>query len=122
MMKLVLMFLGWYLILLGALLFGRPPLGKQLADWAMKDKTSRAWALVTAGFGVLFVWAATASRISPFIYVLGGLTMLKGIYLLLAPRAQLVGLVDWWNRLPQLAYRVWGAVALALGGLIVATL
>ena len=120
-MEVVLWIIGGYMVVMGALLCAKPLVGKRLADVWMKDKIHRGWALVTVGVGVLLLWAAPAGRATLFIQVLGCLSVLKGIYLLIAPRAQLMGVVTWWNRLPQMAHRVWGVVALAMGAVIITT-
>ena len=110
------------MVVVGTLLAVTPPLGKRLTDVWMKDKLNRGWALVTAGVGGLIIWAAPASRAAAFIQALGGLTLLKAIYLLVAPKAQLIGLVTWWNQLPPRTYRLWGLLSLALGATILVTL
>ena len=121
-MRLVLYVFGYYVAVIGVLLCVKPALGKRLADWWMKDKLNRAWAVVTGGLGVLLILAAPASRATGFIHVLGVLSILKGIYLLVAARSQLIGIVNWWNRLSQKAYRLWGLVTLVIGVAILATL
>ena len=119
-MTLVLRVFGWYLVVVGALLCARPPLGKRLADWWLKDKLSRPWALLPLGLGLLLLWAAPASRAPRFIQVLGGLGVLKGAYLLIAPAGQLAGVVRWWHQLPPAGHRWWGLASLLLGAAILA--
>lgn len=121
-MSIFLAALGCYMAVVGAALCFKPPLGKRLADLWLKDKVHRGWALVTLGIGALLIWAAPVSRAVLFIQVLGWLTVLKGIYLLIAPRGQLVGVVKWWNRLSEGRYRLWGLVTLTLGAAILITL
>ena len=121
-MRLFLGVFGTYMVVIGALLCATPRVGKRLTDVWMKDKVSRGWALVTAGVGLLFLWAASASRAPLFIQVLGALSILKGIYLLVAPRAPLLAVVKWWNHLSPGTYRVWGLVTLAMGAAVLWTL
>ena len=119
-MRLFLGVLGWYLLIVGGLLCAKPVLGKRLADVWMKDKIHRGWALVTVTVGLLFLWAAPSSRAILFIQILGWLTILKGAYLLVGPRKQLMRIVEWWHGLPQGGLRVWGLVSLAVGLAILA--
>jgi uncharacterized protein YjeT (DUF2065 family) len=121
-MRLVLLVLGWYLVIVGVALALVPTVGKRLTDLWLKDKVHRRWAMVTLALGVVILWAAPASRAVTFIYVFGGLSVLKGIYLLIAPRAQLLEIVRWWNTLPQPILRVWGAVAVGIGAAMLMTL
>jgi uncharacterized protein YjeT (DUF2065 family) len=71
--------------------------------------------LVTVAVGALLLWAAPASRAIPLIQLLGWLALLKGVYLLVAPRKQLMGIVQWWNRLSHGSLRLWGLVSLGVG-------
>lgn len=109
---------GWYLIVVGVLLCARPPLGKRLADWWLKDKLSRPWALLPFGVGLLLLWAAPASRTPWFLQAVGGLGVLKSAYLLIAPRGQWTGLISWWHRLSSAGYRWWGLLTFLLGAII----
>ena len=120
-MTLVLGVFGWYLLVVGALLCARPSLGKRLANWWLKDKLSRPWALVPFGLGLLLLWAAPASRAPRLIQVMGGLGVLKGAYLLLAPAGQLAGVVRWWHQLSPSGHRWWGLMSLLLGAAILVT-
>jgi len=109
---------GWYLVVVGAALCAKPAAGKRLADWWLKDKLSRPWALFPLAVGLLLLWAAPASRTPVFIRALGWVGVLKGIVLLVAPREPLVRCVSWWNDLPQAGLRLWGAVAMAFGAAV----
>ncbi|MBI2105107.1 MAG: hypothetical protein HYT90_06005 [Candidatus Omnitrophica bacterium] len=121
-MGIVLAVFGWYLVVVGALLCAKPPMGKRLADWWLKDKLSRRWALLPLAVGLLVLWAAPASRVPTFIRTLGWLGVLKGIVLLIAPREPLMQFVSWWHRLPSGGLRLWGVVAAAFGAAILGSL
>lgn len=121
-MGLALAVFGWYLVVVGALLAAKPPVGKRLADWWLKDKLSRPWALLPLAAGILLLWAAPASRVPTFIQTLGGLGVLKGVVLLVVPRAPLLRFVAWWNDLPPAGLRLWGAVAVVVGAVVLGSL
>jgi uncharacterized protein YjeT (DUF2065 family) len=121
-MRIVLVMLGGYMAIAGVLLLLHPTFGKQCVDVLLKDKVSRRWAVVTVLLGVLIWWAAPASGVSRFIQVLGGITVVKGLYLIIAPREQLRRVIDWWYGLPRTAVRYWGVVAIVPGGAILLTL
>ena len=121
-MGLALAICGWYLVVVGAVLCAKPAARKRLTDWWLKDKLSRPWALLPFAVGLLLLWAAPASRLPGFIRALGGLGVLKGLVLLVAPREPLARFVSWWNRLPPTGLRLWGAVAVGIGAAIVGSL
>ena len=121
-MKIVLVVLGVYMSVVGLLLCVAPTLGKRLTEVWMKDKISRGWALVTLGVGALLICAASASRAPIYIYVLGWTSVAKGVYLVIAPRPQLLRVVTWWHGLSQGFLRLWGVVALGMGAAILLTL
>lgn len=121
-MQIALAVFGWYLIGVGALLCAKPPLGKRMADWWLKDKVSRRWALLPLAVGALLLWAAPGSRAPVFVRTLGGLGVLKGAILLVAPREPLVRFVSWWNYLPPAGLRLWGVLAVALGAALLVSL
>ena len=121
-MNLVLIVFGWYLIGVGALLCAKPPMGKRMADWWLKDKLSRRWVLLPLAVGMLLLWAAPGSRAPVFIRTLGGLGVLKGIVLLIAPREPLVRFVSWWNYLSPAGLRLWGGLVMAFGAAMLVSL
>ncbi len=121
-MTLFLAIFAWYMAGVGALMVLSPARAKRMTDLWMKDKVHRVLALVPAGIGVLLVWAAPASRAPIFIQVLGGISVFKAAYLLIAPKRQLKEIVDWWNGLSQGRYRLWGLLTLVLGICIITTL
>ena len=121
-MRIFLCVFSWYYVVIGLLLCVTPALGKRLANMWMKDKISRAWAVVTIAFGALFFWAAPASRATIFVQTLGGIAVLKGIYLVLAPRAQLTGIVTWWQQVPRRTLRLLGLFTFAIGASILTSL
>lgn len=121
-MTLFLAAFAWYMAGVGALMVLSPARAKRMTDLWMKDKINRAFVVLPAGIGALLVWAAPASRAPIFIQVLGGITLLKAAYLLVAPKRQLKEIVDWWNGLSQGRYRLWGLLTLALGIGIITTL
>lgn len=121
-MRMLLIVFGVYMAAAGALLIARPSIVSRSADWWVKRLEVRAWALLVLALGALILWAAPASRAPIFIRVLGGLSIAKGLYLLLAPRAQLGRFVARWTGLPADVYRLWGLAAAVIGGLLIATL
>ncbi len=110
--------LSLYSGLMGVLLVLVPKQGKLMADLLLKDKSHRGWALFTIVMGLGLLLAAPETRWSGLIAVLGVMTGIKGLYLLIAPREQLLGVVRWWDQLELKFYRLWGAVAMGFSVLL----
>ena len=121
-MRVVLWIVGNYMAVMGFIMAVKPALGKRLTDWMLKDKVSRRWALLTLAVGAVIFWAAPASHAPVFIQILGGISVGKGVYLLVAPRDQLMGVMEWWYRLPPSSVRLWGLVAVIIGVGVLGTL
>ena len=118
MIRFLVVALSLYLGVMGLLLVLVPTQGKKLADILLKDKSHRGWALFTILVGLGLLIAARQTRWSAFIAVLGVTTAIKGLYLLIAPREQLLGVVRWWDQLQPPLYRLWGAVSIVFSILI----
>jgi len=121
-MKIVLAVLGGYMIIAGVLLGVKPAMVRRYSEACLQERARRGWAVFTAVLGVLIVWASPVSRTPLFIQVLGGLTLLKGAYLLLAPKDQLPRVLNWWFQRPRRSYVLWGLTSLVLGVAIITTL
>lgn len=117
-MRLLVWALSAYMIVMGTLLISAPVWGKRMADWLLRDKTHRGFALITLAIGVGLFFAASEARWPVFIAALGALTAIKGCYLLVAPREQLRGVVERWEALPVAWRRGWGVAGLAAGVLM----
>lgn len=116
--RLILLAAGSYAALVGAALAASPPVGKRLTAWLFKDKVSRPWALMPLGMGLALMWASEAGRFPQLIRLLGLLSFLKSCYLLVAPRPSALRILRWWQGLPSVQYRIWGAVSLLVGALL----
>jgi hypothetical protein len=121
-MRLLLAFFGGYMFVVGGMLLLTPAMGRRLTDLWMKDKIHRPLAVLPLAIGGVLLWAAPASQAPLYIQVLGGLSLLKGVYLFVAPKAQLAGIVRWWQRMAPAGLRLWGLVTLFMGGAVLWTL
>lgn len=65
--------------------------------------------------GLLFLWAAPASSLEPFIRVLAGISFLKAIFLLVCPYSLLRSMFNRFLALPLVFYRVEGVFIVGLG-------
>jgi len=117
-MDMALMVVGGYMLIAGSLLLVRPELIKQLVERLRSGTALRLWGIVPGGVGLLLFWAAPASRSEGLIQVLGGLAVIKGLYLCAAPRAQVTRLMSWWLGRSPGVWRAWALLSLGLGALV----
>lgn len=121
-MQLVLALFGGYFLFVGVVLVSFPLKGKRMVNWWLKDKLYRPWAILPAAIGLFILWAVPASKAPIFIQILGWAIVIKAGIVLVMPKPQLLRFVNWWNQLPEIAYRIWGGVAGVFGLAVLLTL
>lgn len=115
-METALLVFGVYMTGAGILMVFNPEAARKLsAGWIKGGRVNRLLAVVPLAFGYLLLWAAPASELPIYVKMLGWITVLKGMHFLIAPAKQITGMMDWWLKLPQGAYIIWGYVAVAMG-------
>ena len=72
--------------------------------------------------GLLFLWAAPASRFIWFIRVLGILGLIKGLFFLLCPISMVRATLNWWLNLSSKTYRLYGILILLLAGVVISSI
>ena len=67
--------------------------------------------------GVLFLMAASYSRHTIFIVLLGILALTKGIIMIVATE-KMGKMAAWWLNAPKTMYKVWGVILIILGSIV----
>jgi len=75
----------------------------------------RVSAVVRVALGVALFLAAPTSRAPDLIRLFGVISVAAGLMIPCLGLARIRKLVDWWSRLPTLAFRAWAMIALAFG-------
>ena len=77
----------------------------------------KAWAVLPLFFGVVLVIGAFFQKgVSWIAFILGVLALLKGVYLIVGPQAQVRKLVDWWfDQASDKTIRLIGLIIFFLG-------
>lgn len=82
----------------------------------IKDVDRKMLSILAFIAGIAFLFAASASRVPWLIRLFGFMGILKGVYILVAPRNLYDQINSWYlDSLSDQAYRLWGIIALILG-------
>jgi len=72
-------------------------------------------------FGLLFFWAAPASRLDWAMRILGVMAIIKGVFFLAFPKMT-EKFMSWWLNLSPKIYRVFGIFALLLAWMVISSI
>jgi len=117
-MELILLIMGVVWVIFGTLMLFTTEFVKKKVLSRIKKVPYKKWSPVCIIIGILFFIAAPLSRAKIFITILGILSLVKGFYFILAPKEQVEKFLDWWFNADNKIFKIWGAVALALGVLV----
>ncbi len=121
-MKLFLVLIGIFWVVLGTLSVFATDLVRKKFFNKLKNMDFKKWSILPIVIGILFLMAAPVSSARLFITVLGILAFLKGFYFLLVPQKKIKKVMDWWFNAKDNLLRIWGALALILGVLVLINL
>ena len=85
-----------------------------LCNW-VKNTRRQTLGLISLIFGVLLLISASSTQAPWFILALGIIACLKGAAVILMPAKKLQAIIDWWLAAPEIVYKGWAALLLALG-------
>ncbi len=115
--------MNWFLYLMGSLwliigilivLYTNSAI--ELINGLMEKGNWRVLGLLPFSIGILLTISAWWSKFFWTILVLGLLAVLKGIFYLFAPLAQIEKFMTYWrNQTSEVVYRLWGLIAVLLG-------
>jgi uncharacterized protein YjeT (DUF2065 family) len=114
----------WYLFVVGLIWVMAGTFRVMREDFCSKLKVAdpRKLSPVAIAAGVLFLLSASSSSQVTFIVVLGLLSLLKGLVFLFGPQEKIKKMTDWWFEASDRTHRIWGAVLMGLGIVVLATL
>lgn len=110
---------GIVMVVIGAIYFVKPNLMKKTADFFMKEKWIYAGAIVSLIIGIIFLRAASQCAISWLVIIFGVLALSKGIAIFVFGQKRIKSLLDTLTKKPTKALRVFAAVKIVLGVVLV---
>lgn len=117
-MSLVVKILGAFIIVEGLILLLKPEIYPKLIAFFMKGKLIYFAALLKTAIGIVMLISALSCN-KPWIVITFGLLVLFGGILMLTSKFEKTrAFLDWWRQLSLTTFRMLGAVALVLGGIL----
>ncbi len=108
--------MGGLWLILGVLIVLYTNSAIELINGLMETENWRVLGLLPFSLGVLLTVSAWWSEFFWGILALGLIAVLKGIFLLFAPPAQIEKFMEYWRgRASEVVYRLWGLLAVMLG-------
>ncbi len=118
-MRVILWVLGVYMIAGGVLLLIAPQLVvRWVVRWVEHATSGWArylWPVIALVLGILTLSAASMSRWPIFIQALAVVILMKGVWLSVAPAAQLQHIMQWWARRPKVWLMGYGLFMIVIG-------
>ena len=109
---------GVLIVLAGIIYLIRPEFTRNMIDFWRGPKIYPG-AVLSIAVGVIFLLAASNSRLRGVIILLGILSLLKGVLIFAAGTSRTESLLNWWAAKPDVVLRIMGIFALAIGVLII---
>jgi len=85
-----------------------------LCNW-VKNTRRQTLGLLCLIIGVLLLISATSTQAPWFVLALGIIACLKGAMIILMPKKNLQAIIGWWLTAPEIVYKGWATLSLALG-------
>jgi len=104
---------------LGIVLLVKPDTFGQIISFCRQGKRLNVIGIVRIAIGVIFLLAASASRVPGLIALIGILILVKGILVFALSRRKLNSIIDYWQNKPAPFVRFLGLVVLALAWLVI---
>ncbi|MBL7215678.1 MAG: hypothetical protein ISS71_08380 [Phycisphaerae bacterium] len=104
--------------IMGIAILFKPIWMRQSIIFINKGKVAYGIAGSKTVLGIIFLILATQCKISSIIIALGILMTIGPLLFCLLPFTKIQAYMNWWIARPEWMYRLWGVVAMLLGGLI----
>ena len=111
--------LGIIIVAFGVAYLVNPNIMKPYMAFWKKGKRLYMGAALSLLIGIIFLLAASQTRIGWFIALFGILALAKGIWLLVTPAEKLISMLEWWAKRPVAFLRVHALFAIAIGALLI---
>ena len=115
-MKIFLYLISGFWLLAGTIFILFPLKSKAL--YAKLVKPVKPLFILPLLFGVGFLWAAPVSRFGGFIRILGGLSFLKGLFILAFPENTFKSVLNYFINRSNKCWRMYGVFMVLLGALV----
>ena len=118
-MVMLVRFLGVVIVIMGVIFGIKPELFQRYVKFWNSRKRIVTGGIVSLLFGIIFLLAASRSRVPVVIAIFGVWAIIKGVILFVINEKKLNTYLEWWSKKPLSVIRILGIISLALGILVI---
>jgi len=111
--------IGIFMIVAGVIYFIKPSVIKKFINFWKRENNIYYGGVISLVIGLIFLFTASQCVVSWFIFVIGLISLAKGIFIFILGKAQAISMMNSLYKKPLKELRFLGIVALILGVLII---
>ncbi len=121
-MRIVVWVFAIYLVVVGLMTVVSPELARRMGRWFMTPLRTRLTSLLSVALGIVLFEVRHSTGLPVLVGILGLLTAIGSLVYLVLPWIAMERLYEWWLRVPDIEFRVYGAISALLGVILIVSL